>query len=235
MVDVKEIKDYGKEMNDLQLQENKLKEKIKKIKDKDPTVLIRVETLNEYYEISKGMLDLYNDYSTDVGNQKIENDSKLTHELFRVFTECNLNYLSYYLNYNNNNLKSNLEKLKQAQEESNKNVMTIMGIFLAIFSVIGVNSSVLVGIFGTLEGISALTVPIMINSFVLIIIAFIFSMIKDDGLKKMICRLAFPVIIFLIVLLVHNMNNQPKKVEVNKVEVNKIEDLKTNESDTGKK
>jgi prefoldin subunit 5 len=207
----------------LQKEENELKEKIEIEYGKNPTVPIDRNILMQYQGITSKMLDAYDSYSIVINGMteavKSEN-REITYDLFRISTECNLNYLSYSSNYNNDSFESNLkkaeeaqeevkktqEKLKEAQEESNKNVMTIMGIFLAIFSVIGVNSSILVGIFGTLKGISVITVPVMINSFVLIIIAFIFSMIKDDGLKKMICRLAFPVTIFLIVLVVQILN-----------------------------
>lgn len=66
-----------------------------KIEDKHPTVLISEEILKECYGISKRMLDLYDSYSTDVANLKIKNDSKLTHELFKVLR--NVVYLLIYL------------------------------------------------------------------------------------------------------------------------------------------
>lgn len=203
-----------------------------------------IETRQIYIEQEKMFYDLLHDV-TNYLNSKNNEKNEILQKLKFLRNEIQFNYYQCFAErtkienqtnfYNVGKIDkaikeqySKLENLVEKQKEYDKKILELMGIFLSIFSVVGISASSILNLQN-----NHISVLLMINGFVLITMTGLFYLIKFEKEKFIISKnwgFLIPLMIGLIMIVFGGIINIPseagkeKEIELLKKQIEKLDD-----------
>ena len=180
---------YGHFMLDMMSEYNKRFIKEEKLEGSLKEKIIIKETLLEYLKLRDEYRLLLKDYDEFSNENNNEIDEILEQEFYKLGEmlinaehRISYKYFEYFLKLLDQSFQVHDMKMKNYEEsikEHDKNILNMMGIFLAIFSLIGINISFFTGSLGkNLEICDFLKYLAGINLILVIAIMTVFEMIK---------------------------------------------------------